>query len=311
MTTTTLNQLCPRRRVALHEAGHAVAAELFGWRVRGLSAHGLSGLTTFSAGPPHPLADIAVSCIGHAAELYFCGGCRGVSRSDRADTRAAFARAGVRASGAMVREVENRLAGLFWSVPQLVQLVGSVATALLESDAGYLTRRELLSAAGPAVRSRRLRRRVRRLCEMVALDVSGFAARSAGPDPVVRSAVGRAAASVVLAVMLGVTVRTIRLRPGGAVQCSFAAASVPWKAAAVEQAAGAFGAGRSVENRLGVVFNHSGTRSAVREVAAALTRFGVLGPAAVRAAAGDVLDEPAAMERAERITRVAMSGFRG
>jgi hypothetical protein len=159
------------KAIAYHEAaGHALLGELLNWRVRFLRSNGEEGLCQFIGKAPTPLVDLVVSAGGHAAEAWYCGGVvGGGSYSDREEAASAVERAGLEEweSPFAVADVEARLWPVFAS-DAVSAAARRVARAL--GRRGYLSRREFLSLAAPAL-NRSTRRRVRRYCSRMAMEV--------------------------------------------------------------------------------------------------------------------------------------------
>ncbi len=83
------------RRIAVHEAGHAVIGEMCGYRVAEISlADGVGGMVRFLRDAA-PWAMIAAGCAGHAAEAVLSGrGLKSASLSDRRTVAELFDDAG-------------------------------------------------------------------------------------------------------------------------------------------------------------------------------------------------------------------------
>lgn len=150
------------RRLAAHEAGHAVIAEFLAWRVEAIFiTPGIGGEVRTVDVAPAPWIEIAVGAAGHAAEAALCGGLHDLSYSDRRRVADAFEGAGADSFACL--DVEGQIALLVATSPRLRWRIVAVARALVEAG-GRLNRQEFLRIAG---HHSRLRNEVRRACRQI------------------------------------------------------------------------------------------------------------------------------------------------
>lgn len=157
------------REAATHEAGHAVLGEILGMPPARLEiTGGGEGVCWYARRSHLPWVRIAVAAAGHGAVLAIRGRAD-VSFQDRVDNAGELERLGADdGAGAAVR-VERGLWPVF-TLPAVRRAVRAVARVLAEQG-GELNRAGFKYAAGSAIRSRALRRRVRLFCREAVLRV--------------------------------------------------------------------------------------------------------------------------------------------